>query len=71
MENVKPWWASKTIWVNLLQSLVGIGIAAGWLTEDQGTAITGQADLILGAGLTLLSAASALARIKATKQLTL
>jgi hypothetical protein len=29
MENAKAWWASKTIWIAVLQGLLGVFVAVG------------------------------------------
>lgn len=68
---MKPWWSSKTIWINLLQAALGVGVAAGWIMPEAADQAIGYADQILGIGVAILGGAGVLSRFSATKQVKL
>lgn len=67
MEQTKPWYASKGIWINLIQAILGIAIAGGFVTADQATSWMDSVNLWIGTVITLLGFGGAFARIAASK----
>lgn len=71
MEDIKPWFASTTVWASILQVAVGLGTATGLFTGAAATAIATEGPgLIIGVITSALGIWGLYGRIRATKQLT-
>lgn len=75
MTDTKPWYLSLTIWASLVQVLVGLAVALGFVDQVAGTAIADQLPGLIialvtsGSGvLTLVGRVRAKTEITATKQ---
>lgn len=64
MNETKPWWQSRTIWVGLIQSLWGVFAAAGFMP------VWLDAPTLVDIGIGILGAATITARALAKKQVT-
>ena len=72
MDETKAWYSSKAIWASVLQVVVGVAVAAGWLDQSQGDIVQGEfPELLAGLAVAGLGIFGAVGRIVATKQLTL
>ena len=70
MIGTKPWYASKTIWFGIVQTLLGIAIVAGFITPMQSAdALMKIPDAILGAIVTILGSGGIWGRTVATKEI--
>lgn len=72
MAEVKePWYKSATTWVSIGQTIIGISVAIGYLSPEQGTLLTGNLAPICGGIAALLGALAVLtnrAEVKAVTQ---
>lgn len=64
-----PWWQSRTIWFGLAQALIGIVVALGLLTDEQGSGMLGSLDTILGLVMAALATGQIQGRWTATKEI--
>ena len=71
MEGTKPWWLSKTIWINLIQAGLGVAVAAGYVTPEGASEAVGYAEQLLGIGVAVLGGLGVASRFSATKQVKL
>ena len=70
MDESKPWYASNTIWANLLQMGVGIAVGLGFINAAAGTEIVASGPgIILGIVNAALGAWGLIGRVRATKSI--
>lgn len=70
MDEIKPWYASRTVWVGAAQVAVGAALASGAIDESTAQDALGQAPSVVGGVVAAaLGAASIYYRAKAEKAL--
>lgn len=70
MEDKKPWYASRTVWVGAAQVAVGAALATGVIDETTAGTALGQAPEVVGGVVgAVLGAASIYYRSRADKTL--
>ncbi len=71
MEDTKPWYASKNVWLSILQVGLGIATSLGWFSQGAADAILANGpELLAGLGITVVGGLQIYTRVQATKQLT-
>jgi len=69
MNSDKPWYASRTIWANLLTMGIGIAVTFGVVDQTAADSILADGpDLIVGIVTSVLGLVGIWGRVKATKQ---
>lgn len=56
----EPWYKSNTTWISIGQTMIGLSVMLGYLSPEQGTAITGNLAPVVGGITALLGAAAIL-----------
>ena len=70
MNETKPWYASRTVWVGAAQVAVGAALASGAIDEATAQDALGQAPSVVGGVVAAaLGAASVYYRVKAEKSI--
>lgn len=64
-----PWWQSRTIWFGLAQAVIGLVVAVGLMTDEQGRGMLGSLDTVIGLVMTALAAGQIQGRWTATKEI--
>ena len=69
MNSDKPWYASRTIWANLLTMALGIAVTFGAIDQTAADSILAEGpDLIVGLVTSVLGVVGIWGRVSATKQ---
>lgn len=69
MNSEKSWYASRTIWANLLTMALGITVTLGFLDQSAADSILAEGpDLIVGLVTSVLGVVGIWGRVSATKQ---
>lgn len=69
MDQTKPWWASTTIWANLVTAVLGVLVAAGVVSQELSNSLGMNLETLLGVAFTLLGGLGVYTRATATKQI--
>lgn len=64
-----PWWQSRTIWFGMAQAVIGLVVAFGLLSDEQGSNMLTSLDTVIGMIMAALAVGQVQGRWTATKEI--